>query len=409
MLVSRKDKRRQRRAGFASAGYLRLETLEPRQLLSGVSISPGDTATVVSDNSGYYPNGETPGNVLTGVAFNESGCLAGVTPSPGGTISLTNGTIGLFYSDETAMTLGVSQVTTITSSGTTTTDYPVSALPSSPGSVTNPQVGAPYAPPATLGSLPIEAGTDPEGRAMFPSLYVTDITGLDPNSVAAHAGDWQYGGTPVAPSAVYGTWKTVTETIDESGATPKVTFNVAANPAKNNWDLGPGADTPPNVSNQGFGAEVQWDLNSLNLLPGHSYRFYFMVHDGDQNKSGGDVGQAAFDLMQPAAPTITTYASATVGGVVGSAELTDSVTVSGGDNPTGTVTFTVTQPDGTTIPVGSPVTINGDGTYNASTSVLATEVGTYTFHASYSGDANNAAAVDNGQNESVTTVKPPMS
>jgi hypothetical protein len=44
--------------------------------------------------------------------------------------------------------------------------------------------------------------------------------------------------------------------------------------------------------NQGYGAEVRWDLTQLGLIPGHSYRVYFMVHDGDQNKSGGDVGNA---------------------------------------------------------------------------------------------------------------------
>jgi len=42
--------------------------------------------------------------------------------------------------------------------------------------------------------------------------------------------------------------------------------------------------------NQGYGAEVRWDLSTLNLVPGHQYRLYFMVHDGDQNKTGGDVG-----------------------------------------------------------------------------------------------------------------------
>jgi uncharacterized repeat protein (TIGR01451 family) len=407
-LLTRNRKRRDRnRTNSLSARLVRLEALEPRQLLSGTSVG---TATIVSDNSSYYPNSDTPGNVLTSAAFNESDVLVGVTPLPGATINIANGTIGLFYSDETAMTLGVSQVTTITSSGTTTTDYPVSAIPSSPGEVTDPQLGAPYTPPTTLGSLPIEAGTDPEGRPMSPSLYVTDITGLDPNSVAAHAGDWQYGGTPAAPSAVFGTWKSATETIDETGATPKITFSVAGNPAQNKGNLGTGADTAPSgLGSQGFSAEVQWSLSSLNLLPGHSYRFYFMVHDGDQNKSGGDVGQAAFDLIptQPtmATPCISTSACATSGGIVGSAMLSDSVTVSGGNNPTGTVSFTVTQPDGTTVAVGSPVTINGDGTYNAPTSILATELGTYTFHASYSGDSLNNSAVDNGQNESITTVK----
>jgi uncharacterized repeat protein (TIGR01451 family) len=100
---------------------------------------------------------------------------------------------------------------------------------------------------------------------------------------------------------------------------------------------------------------------------------------------------------------IVTNASETANGVVGVAQLNDSATISGGVNPQGTITFTLTAPDGTTSTVGT-VPVNGDGVYNAP-SVLATEVGTYTWHASYSGDGLNNGAVDNGQNESVTTIK----
>ena len=108
------------------------------------------------------------------------------------------------------------------------------------------------------------------------------------------------------------------------------------------------------------------------------------------NNSANDQGGVAEQLTTiKASPTISTSASETAGGVVGSAVLSDSVTVSGGDNPTGAVTFTLTAPDGTTSPVGSAINVTGDGTYIPSTTVLATEVGTYTWHASYSGDALN--------------------
>jgi hypothetical protein len=87
--------------------------------------------------------------------------------------------------------------------------------------------------------------------------------------------------------------------------------------------------------------------------------------------------------------------------------LNDSAVLSGTFMGTGTITFTLTQPNGTTITVGTD-TVSGDGTYTAP-SVLATEVGTYTFHATYSGDSLNNGAIDNGANESVTTIKaPPM-
>src|SRR5205085_1153085 len=46
----------------------------------------------------------------------------------------------------------------------------------------------------------------------------------------------------------------------------------------------------------------------------------------------------------------------------------------------------------------------GAGTYNAP-ALTGTQVGTYTWHASYSGDDFNNGAVDDGTNESVTTVK----
>src|SRR5262249_42717186 len=38
------------------------------------------------------------------------------------------------------------------------------------------------------------------------------------------------------------------------------------------------------------------------LVAGRTYRFYVMVHDGDQNKSGGDAGQASFTYTLPGNP-----------------------------------------------------------------------------------------------------------
>ena len=102
-------------------------------------------------------------------------------------------------------------------------------------------------------------------------------------------------------------------------------------------------------------------------------------------------------------PTITTQASETASGMCGSSLLSDSATLAGGYNETGTITFTLTAPNGTTTTVGT-VTVSGNGTYSSPT-VTATQVGTYVFHANYSGDALNNAALDNGKNESLTTGK----
>ena len=67
-------------------------------------------------------------------------------------------------------------------------------------------------------------------------------------------------------------------------------------------------------ANEGYGNECRWNLTTLNLIPGHQYRLYFMVHDGDSNKSGGDVGQACVIFTMPGIappPTPTPTASPT--------------------------------------------------------------------------------------------------
>ena len=66
--------------------------------------------------------------------------------------------------------------------------------------------------------------------------------------------------------------------------------------------MGPGADVPPvGMVNEGYGTEARWNVNGqtcngVAFTPGRTYRLQFMVHDGDQNKSGGDVGQACMTV-----------------------------------------------------------------------------------------------------------------
>jgi uncharacterized repeat protein (TIGR01451 family) len=111
-----------------------------------------------------------------------------------------------------------------------------------------------------------------------------------------------------------------------------------------------------------------------------------------------------------AAPTLTTQASSSVQ----TAEaISDMATLSGGINPTGTITFYVYGPDdstcGATPAFSSAVTVTGNGQYNSG-SFFPSKPGTYYFVASYSGDGNNKAfaSVCNDTNESVVvTARPP--
>src|SRR5215475_12938617 len=90
-----------------------------------------------------------------------------------------------------------------------------------------------------------------------------------------------------------------------------------------------------------------------------------------------------------ATPSISTNPSA--GGPVGSA-VSDTATVSGGFNPTGTVTFTLFAPGNPTC-AGPPVFTSTNpltGASAVSGSFTPAVAGTYRWVALYSGDANNS-------------------
>ena len=127
------------------------------------------------------------------------------------------------------------------------------------------------------------------------------------------------------------------------------------------------------------------------------------TYSGDANNQGAsDNGQNENELVSPASPAISTVAGGTI--VIGSgSKLTDSALLSGAFNPTGTVTFTLFNPSNVAV-YTDVVTVNGNGTYTTAAGnnpggYLPTVTGTYLWTATYSGDANNQGASDNGQNE----------
>jgi len=106
----------------------------------------------------------------------------------------------------------------------------------------------------------------------------------------------------------------------------------------------------------------------------------------------------------PAAPSIATTPSPT-STTVGNT-LTDVAVLSGGYNPTGTLTFTLSL-NGTVVDTET-VTVNGNGTYTTPTgfTVPLTGPGVYQWNAIYSGDSNNNAASDIGDPKEQVVVSP---
>src|SRR5204862_8345738 len=113
------------------------------------------------------------------------------------------------------------------------------------------------------------------------------------------SGDWQYGGVAIPPSKIAGTWKGAVRTVDKTRNPNVVTITPDRDPSVNHWNLGGGDAPPAGITGDKYTAEVAWDVSTLNLLPGHKYRLQFMVHDGDQNKTGGDVGESCTTIVMP--------------------------------------------------------------------------------------------------------------
>ena len=88
--------------------------------------------------------------------------------------------------------------------------------------------------------------------------------------------------------------------------------------------------------------------------------------------------------------------------------LTDTATLEGASNPTGTIIFTLFHNGGTTPVHTAVVTVSGDGTYTTPTGYTlpstGTATGTYQWDATYSGDSNNNGASDIGSTAEQVTV-----
>jgi len=242
-----------------------------------------------------------------------------------------NNLLALFYSDEYPMTLGIQTITNSLTKETRT--YPFSNGTQSPVCIlgSNIKFGAtsfdgldPWSaidgngPPNGCNELKPPVVGKTCGRPMSPVMFISDITNQKNNI----SGDWQMYGNGVLPSKVCGLWQASVKTITGKNADGTYQFSVVPvttsippgnqNPVGSGlpaWNLGTGADPPPigfvNPSSVGavpylntYGTEVAWDLDTLGLISTHSYRFQFLVHDGDSTKVGGDVGQACLITTQ---------------------------------------------------------------------------------------------------------------
>src|SRR5206468_2613803 len=136
---------------------------------------------------------------------------------------------------------------------------------------------------------------------------------------------------------------------------------------------------------------------------------------GNNSPANDQGGPAERQTVNPASPTLVTTAGATI--TLSSStpsHLSDSAVLSAGYHVTGMITFTLNAPDGSLVYTDN-ITVTNNGTYTTSMGdhpggyALPTTggaTGTYTWHASYSGDANNNSAADQGGPAEQQTVNP---
>ncbi|MCA1683968.1 MAG: hypothetical protein LC708_02420, partial [Actinobacteria bacterium] len=157
-----------------------------------------------------------------------------------------------------------------------------------------------------------------------------------------------------------------------------------------------------------------------NFVPtvGGSYQFV-AIYSGDANNAPVTTacGVPAETVSVQAVPSLSTVASPSVpvGGTI-----FDTANLSGGTNPTGTITFNLYGPGDPTCagpPIAtSTVPVAGNGLYPSGNFVVTTTppftgAGTYRFTATYSGDANNVAVgptacADPNEDVLITPVSP---
>jgi hypothetical protein len=140
--------------------------------------------------------------------------------------------------------------------------------------------------------------------------------------------------------------------------------------------------------------------NSANISFSAAGTYSFQaVYSGDANNNGATSActdeQLVVNKLQPNAATAQNLIP------------NDNFTLSGGFNPTGSITFNLYDPSDATCS-GTPaltqtVTVNGNGTYSTTnTTFIANTEGTWRWASSYTGDGNNQPATSSCGTERFT-------
>jgi uncharacterized repeat protein (TIGR01451 family) len=167
-----------------------------------------------------------------------------------------------------------------------------------------------------------------------------------------------------------------------------------------------GSGTPAGSGGLTAGVANSPPSPALNTAGSYSYQ---ASYGGDANYTGS-IGACEPFSVGKASATFSTIAS---GGVTfGAGTISDTATLAGGVNPTGTITFKVYGPDDPTCGNGAlttlTTTVSGNGSYSSGP-FTPPGAGVYNWVSSYSGDSNNAAITGGCAGPPSVTVSSPAS
>ena len=232
------------------------------------------------------------------------------------------------------------------------------------------------------------------GGSSFPAA---DVTGLDPTGTPSVVITYVVPAVSIATSqqpasatvgSQFADSATVTGGSDPTGT---ITFNLYNNPN--------GTGTPLFTDTEPLTGGVATSASYTATATGTDY--WVATYNGDSVNSAVSTGSGGEPVtITKATPSISTSqqpATATSG-----SQIADQATVSGGYNPTGTVTFNLyNNPNGTGTPLFTDTEPLADGVAT-SNGYTATSTGTDYWAATYNGDANNSSATSAASSEPVT-------
>jgi hypothetical protein len=323
------------------------------------------------------------------------------TANPNGTITLGTGTQTL--KDSAVLSGGSNPQGTITFTlkyGTTTVDtepVPVNgdgtySTPTGYVLPTTTTVTGGYA----WSAVYTPAGGDPNSSSSDPGTSAQEqvtVNKASPGLVTTpSAASINLGGTATDTATLSGGYfptGTITFTLTDTDSNTAVYTNMV-NVTSGNADYTSGAYVVTAAGNYQWSATYNGDGNNN------------AITDTDPAQEVFTVPKNPTAIVTTASPNITLGTTAPT--------ITDAAVLSGGYNPTGSITFTLTL-NGTAVPAATQTdTVSGNGSYTAQYTLptSGTVAGTYIWSASYTGDPNNLAASETGSltNGEATVVSP---